>query len=873
MRENHDSKQQVRHFPAPVLLAVPVLLTALLASGCTAKPDAEPETTTKSEIFTDIARQAGIVHRHHQPILDAKLDNIMSWMASVGAGAAAGDYDGDGWIDLYVTNSKKGEANYLYHNDGADDGGLTFSEVAAGTVLADVNGEDGTSMDAVWGDYDNDGRVDLYLLRWGRDALFHNDGAGPDGRIVFTDVTAELFRDRQGRPGSEWANGNAAIFWDYDLDGRLDIYIGNYFKEVDLWNLEDTRVMHDDFERARNGGRNFLFHQEADGTFTEVAASLGLDDSGWTLAVGSADVDNNGWPDLYSADDFGPDQFFLNQGRDGDGGVTFVNATETAIGFDTKKGMNVDFGDFDNDGWLDAYITNITTAEYLQEGNMLWHNNGTDTAGVFSMTDVAVEAGTYDGGWGWGAKFFDPDNDGDLDIVAANGFISAGEGSYWYDLASWTVTGDDPTNSQNWPPINDRSFSGGERLRFFRNDSLGTFTEESRQVGLVSIDDSRGIVVADFDNDGDQDLYIANQDSAPHLYRNEQKSSHHYLMVALEADPSTGTNRDAIGTRVTLVLPEGGRRIRERDGGNGYAAQSDPRLHFGLGDAERISLLEVRWPDGGLQYEEDLAPDQLLVIRQDPSRYATQLRLDQTVARRWEGAENSQKPAPPEVDPDQLEGQLSAFEERLGGAPLDRDQASAYRYRAVTYGQYDRPIRFFEQLLARRNDRGIRVELALAYVDKIPSCGGLAAVVCKGTLARKGLDLLDPMIEKTPDSWLLHYTRGMNHLHWPRALRHSDDAAEDLGHCIKLQQRSGTVNPYYERIHIALGDAWTKAGEYDKARQAWRQGMADFPQGSKLVERLAISSDEALLDYVEEQRNLEQRVDTDLSFYSDELEF
>ncbi|MEK7730449.1 MAG: VCBS repeat-containing protein, partial [Planctomycetota bacterium] len=175
------------------------------------------------------------------------------------------------------------------------------------------------------------------------------------------------------------------------------------------------------------------------------------------------------------ADDFGPDQLFLNN-RDG----TFKNVTKEVLGGDSKKGMNVDFGDFNNDGWLDIYVTNITTAEYLQEGNMLWHNNGVGPdppPGGLSLTDISLETGTYDGGWGWGAKFLDYDNDGDLDLIAANGFISAGEGNYWYDLASWSVLGQDPADAANWPTIGNRSFSGYERERFWRNDGMGSFTE------------------------------------------------------------------------------------------------------------------------------------------------------------------------------------------------------------------------------------------------------------------------------------------------------------------------------------------------------------------------------------------------------------
>jgi hypothetical protein len=206
------------------------------------------------------------------------------------------------------------------------------------------------------------------------------------------------------------------------------------------------------------------------------------------------DYDNDGWPDLYCADDFGPDQLFLNLGAG-----AFTNATEHALGFDTKKGMNVEMGDLDGDGWLDIYVANITTAEYLQEGNMLWHNNGPDPDGHISFTDISLETGTYDGGWGWGAKFLDFDHDGDLDIMAVNGFISAGEGNYWYDLASWTVQGQDVSDARNWPAIHDRSFSGYEKTRFWRNDGLYVYSERAGELGLDSDRDGRGLVSFDYE--------------------------------------------------------------------------------------------------------------------------------------------------------------------------------------------------------------------------------------------------------------------------------------------------------------------------------------------------------------------------------------
>ena len=843
------------------VVLVSASLTVVLCMGCRqeAKTSVKPTATVaagakSAKVFVDVTLAAGITHRHHKPILDHKLDNIMAWVASVGAAAAAGDYDNDGWLDLYVTDSRKGTPNYLYRNNG--DG--TFTDVAKAAGVADVNGDGGTSMDCAWGDIDNDGWIDLYVVRWGTDLLFRNNGDG-----TFTDVTGDRFRKPDGSPGTPWANGNAVIFFDYNLDGRLDVYVGNYFEPVDLWHLSSTRIMHDDFEKSRNGGRNFLYRQEPDGTFVEQAQPLGVDDPGWTLAVGSADVNNDGWPDLYCADDFGPDQLFLNR-RDG----TFADASESALGLDTKKGMNVDFGDFNNDGWLDIYITNITTAEYLQEGNMLWHNNGPTPDGSISFTDISLETGTYDGGWAWGAKFFDYDNDRDLDIVVANGFITAGEGNYWYDLASWTVMGQDSADAKNWPAIGDRSFSGHETMRFFGNDGVYSFTQRAAELGLDSTRDGRGVVTFDYDNDGDLDLFVANQDQAPLLYRNDGDGGNHWIMMQLEADPGTGINRDAIGARVTIVTPSG-RQIRERDGGNGYCGQSDPRLHFGLGSDDHVQLLEVRWPDGGLQYLENVRADQVVTIRQQPDRYASKVAITVDLPKPWSRSKRGRKRAPVAPAPEDINERLARMEEQLRTRPPGFTLASDYRSRCATNGQHDRSIAFFEKLVADDpSDYRARIGLACACIDKIPTCGGIAAIVSKGTLARKALIQLDEVIAKHDRLWVAYYCRGINHLHWPRALRHSDRAAADLARCLELQPRdaSGRPEPYLLRVHLGLGDAFAKAKRYALARQAWRTGLVDFPGASELAERLAITDDGELLEYVELNRSLDRPIDTSLSF-------
>ncbi len=820
-------------------------------------PMEELDNIAETQAFVDVTKAAGFTHVHHKPYLDPKLDRIMSWMVSVGAAAAAGDFDNDGLVDLYVTDSHKGEPNHLYRNNG--DG--TFVDVASQAGVAEnINDDSGTSMDCVWGDYDNDGNLDLFVVKWGRDVLFHNNGDG-----TFTNVTAKAFRNEKNEQGSPWANGNAATWVDYNGDGLLDIYVGNYFAPVDLWHLKHTRIMHDDFEKARNAGKNALFHNNGDGTFTDVGAKLKLDDPGWTLSVGHGDINNDGWPDIYCANDFGTDQLFLNKG---DG--TFSNITELAFGEDTKKGMNVDFGDVDNDGWLDIYVTNITTAEYLREGNMLWHNAVSDENGVPIFMDIAVETVTHEGGWGWGAKFFDFDNDADLDIMAVNGFITAGKENYWYDLASWTVTGQDVADAKNWPIIGDRSFSGNEATRLWRNDGHQRFTEIAALAGVDNRHDGRGVVLFDYDNDGDLDIYLANQGTAPVFFRNDIGGSGHWLGLRLIGRPEAGSNRDAIGARVTVVTSTG-QQIRELEGGNSYSGQSDRRVYFGLGDDMFINTLEIRWPSRRVQVMHNLRADKIITLQEpaDLPKVASLIPTD-----RDKVMMPPKRGATPEMvlPPAERDAILSELEAKVRNHPDDIAIASKYRIQCIKLGEYDRSTRFFEQLTNEYPKiRNIRLQLALTYVDKMPKCGGMAAIVCKGTLARKSLVQIGILIEADETWWPAVYARAMNHLHWPRALRHSTMAIADFKRCIKLlqtQSESGSkpVRSYHVRTYIGLGDALAKNEEFQEALAAWREGLAIFPGNSELKERLALKSGEEALAYVENVRNLDKQIDTDFSF-------
>jgi hypothetical protein len=563
--------------------------------------------------LTESAHASGIDFVHGAPTLDSKLDRIMPIIASMGAGVSVVDFDRDGLLDIYVVTSKEGSKNRLYHNRG--DG--TFEEVAEKMGIADLNQPGtGVSMGAIWADYDNDGWPDLLVYKWGRPELFHNErGKG------FKRVT-----DKAGLP--LWINANSACWVDYNRDGLPDLFIAGYWPDdVNLWKLKSTRIMPESFEFANNGGRKYLLRNRGDGTFEDVTERVGIKSTRWTLGVAAADLCGTGYPDLILANDYGISEFYANKNGERFEEVGY----ESGIGVAPKSGMSVSFGDILNHGELAMYISNITEAGNLVQGNNLWVPDGITMRGAPRYLNQAATLEVEHGGWSWGAKFGDLNNDGRLDLYLVNGYISANKGeSYWYDYGKIAgglsgLIGD----ADNWPRIGGQSLAGRQAKCLWLNKG-GDFTDVAAAVGATDRYDGRAVVLADLFNRGVLDVLVVNQKGPLLLYKNTVAHGRDWVEFELQGgarpqspSPSKGegrgegeahrkssalplSNRDAIGAKVRLYWMNGAdgpkqQQLQVVTAGDGYASQGMLRLHFGLGPDARVDKAEIQWPSGRSQ--------------------------------------------------------------------------------------------------------------------------------------------------------------------------------------------------------------------------------------------------------------------------------
>lgn len=578
---------------------MPFLAAILLAMRLDSGPSrSSADAAHPGFALRDETAAAGIHFVHHRPTFDAKIANVEPHVAALGASVSVTDFDGDGKPDLYFTNSAFGEPNALYRNKG--DG--TFEDVAATAGLADLNrpGE-GVSMGAVWGDVDNDGREDLLVYRYGYLALFRN----VDGKH-FEDITEKAGLRR-------WLNSNGAIWLDYDRDGLLDLYVTAYFRsDIDLWHLTTTKIMHNSFEFATNGGKNLLFHNlggtRPGGTrFEDVTDKMGVGSMRWSLAAASADFDGDGWPDIYLANDYGPEELYLNnRGRS-------FTLTTAGLESESKSGMSATLGDAFNRGRLDAFITNISERGYLFQNNNLRVNEMAESHRFRNVAEGAIA----DAGWAWGAQFGDLNNDGANELFVANGFISADRGkSYWYAMSKIAgANGRFFEDAATWPAFGNASLSGYEPSRVYINRGVAGWVDVAKNVGATDLYDGRSVALADLWNRGAVDVIVANQNQPAVLYRDYPDSANHWIAFKLVG---TRSNRSAIGAEVVL---EAGllKQRRVIDGGSGFASQNDRRLHFGLGSHEWVDRVVIYWPSGTQQVISRPPIDQFVTVT-EPER-------------------------------------------------------------------------------------------------------------------------------------------------------------------------------------------------------------------------------------------------------------
>jgi enediyne biosynthesis protein E4 len=522
-----------------------------------------------SPVFEEILPSASGIHWTH----NAARSPHKYLPEATGPGCAFLDYDNDGWMDIYLVNSGKCDfytpttplRNALYRNN--RDG--TFTDV---TEKAGVSGG-GFGMGVAVGDYNNDGFPDLYVTQYGRSILYRNNGNG-----TFSDVTREAGVGVQG-----WAS--SAVWFDYDNDGRLDLFVGQFagFDKDTGCGIGSDGKRHYCIPRIFPSMPSWLFHNNGDGTFTDVSKESGIANRlGKAWGAIATDVNNDGRLDLFVANDTVGNFLFMNRG---DGRFEEVGLrADIAYSADgrARSGMGVDSADFDEDGWMDLFVANID-----EEIFSLYRNN---RDGTFDDQAMALGVGMATR-WmsGWGVRFMDYDNDGNLDLFLANGFPD--------DLV-------EEFSSQ---------VKYHEPLLLFQNMG-GKYQNVSEQSGPVfgKSFSARGMAVGDFNNDGGIDVLVGVNDGAPILLRNNVGKENHWLGVRLVG---TKSNRDAIGARITYKAGDLTRR-RMKVGGGSFMSSHDPRMLLGCGKQDKLDWLEVRWPQpgGGVERFTKIPADRYITI-------------------------------------------------------------------------------------------------------------------------------------------------------------------------------------------------------------------------------------------------------------------
>jgi len=529
--------------------------------------------------FTDITTSSGISFHH----MSGEASEKRYIFEAKGGGAGAFDFDNDGWMDILLVQGSTLERFRSGDNAGPslfrNKGDGTFEDV---TQKARFKRQAGWGMGVTFGDYDNDGFTDIYLTCLGPNILYRNNGDG-----TFTDVT-----ERAGVGDHRWST--SAAFGDYDQDGFLDLYVCNYL-EMDLNHLPAPGsgqfcsylgVPVFCGPRGIPGAADVLYRNNGNGTFTDVSEKTGVLDRKRLPGLGVVwtDVDNDGDLDLYVANDAEPNYLFLNRGNGTFEESALIAGLALSGDARAQASMGVDVADYDNDGRMDVFSTHFASdysTLYHNEGHLVWED-ATLKAQLRKSYGLLV---------GWGTRFADFNNDGWKDLYHSNGdvypFLEGGRFEERYDQPG----------------------------TLFLNQKNGTFLDVSSKAGagMQARKSGRGVAFADFDNDGDIDLIVANMNDSPLFLRNDRSDSNHWIMLKTVGRKS---NRDGIGARITVVTGKL-QQIWEIKRTVGIYSASDPRAHFGLGLYGKVDLLKVRWPSGKVQEFRNVAADAHYVVDEE----------------------------------------------------------------------------------------------------------------------------------------------------------------------------------------------------------------------------------------------------------------